>query len=73
MFRKKEFRRFIKATVLHELVHYLDYLADNDFQDYEIRGKKKIRKKEVPERGFVFERLAFGECAHRDGGIISCE
>lgn len=69
----KELQRFLKATVLHELVHYLDYLADSEFQDYEIRGKKKIRKKEVEERGFVFERLAFGECASKVGGIVSCE
>ena len=54
------YRKYIKATLLHELVHHWDYIADEEFQDHEIRGEKKIRKDEVEERGHVLERLAFG-------------
>jgi hypothetical protein len=52
-------RQFVKATVLHEMVHHLDFL-DGSFQDYDLVGVKKIPKEGVEERGHAFERMAFG-------------
>jgi hypothetical protein len=54
-------QRFAKAVVLHEMVHCIDYLLDDEFQDYDIVGDKKILKKGVEERGDYFERMAFGQ------------
>ena len=53
-------REFVKATVLHELVHHIDYIVDGAFLDHEINGSKKNRKSGVKERGEYFEELAFG-------------
>jgi hypothetical protein len=56
---KYEARKFVKATVLHELVHYMDFL-DGRLQDYDIVGSKKIPKPGVEERGEYFEKKVFG-------------
>ncbi len=56
---KSEAQRFMLATVLHELVHYLDFKHDGRFLDAEIvGGKMKIDQEN--ERGHLFEKLAFG-------------
>jgi hypothetical protein len=58
-------RRYILATVLHEMVHYLDYLHDKKFKD----RIKTIDNKIVHhpyDQGHKFETTAFG-------GIISSE
>lgn len=46
----KDAQKLILATVLHEIVHYLDYAKDNSFLDC---------KRDDKDRGFVFEELAY--------------
>jgi hypothetical protein len=52
-------QRFMLATVLHEIVHYLDFKLDGRFFDAEIiDGKMKIDQDK--ERGHLFEKMVFG-------------
>jgi hypothetical protein len=51
-------QQFAKATVLHEMVHHIDFIIDKTLQDYDVNNMR--RKSDVKERGEVFEEMAFG-------------
>jgi hypothetical protein len=58
-FLMKAPRHFILSTVLHGLLHYLDFKLDGEFQDAEtVDGKLKFT--EGKEQGHAFELRAFG-------------
>lgn len=48
---------FMKATILHEFVHFLDYHRDGSLLDAHL---PKEAKKTAKDRGDIFEEKAFG-------------
>lgn len=60
--KEKKAKDFMLASVLHEIVHYLDFF-DNDPQDFDINGntiKKKPWAEEAnTDQGHIFEEMAF--------------
>jgi hypothetical protein len=69
-FLMKAPRHFMLSTVLHELVHYLDFKADGKLQDAEIvNGKLKFIQGK--EQGHAFELRAFGGTKNFAGGVVN--
>jgi hypothetical protein len=55
---------YMLATVLHEIVHYLDFHRDGSFQDFDIVGGETVLKAWAKaadtDMGDIFEKAAFG-------------
>lgn len=56
-------RRFMRGTILHEMVHFLDFWADGAFLDADIVNGALVHKEDSKERGHRFEKMAFGGTA----------
>lgn len=63
-------QHFVVSSVLHELVHYLDFKLDGELQDAEIVGDK-LRFIQGKEQGHTFELNAYGGTKNFEGVIIN--
>lgn len=52
--------KFMRAGVLHELVHFYDFAKDGRYSDDPVGGGPRPSNAEEGERGHVFELMAFG-------------
>lgn len=69
-FLMKHPRHFMLSTMLHELVHYLDFKLDGKLQDAEIAGGK-LKFIEGKEQGHAFELKAFGGTRNFAGVVVN--
>lgn len=53
--------RFMHASILHEMVHFLDFWADKEPQDGKRENGKWVRDLTKDDVGFRFEKIVFGE------------
>jgi hypothetical protein len=64
------YQNYVKASILHELVHHVDFMLDGEFEDYEIKGGTTTIRPGVYERGYLFEDLAFGGTVMPSGKVV---